>query len=464
MTFYTALMMVMGDSIVPANAEEYLISSLITISGIVANACIFASIASYASQLSAEAVEHKRQMTSLRRSIKALHLAPRLAQRVVRYYEYIFARHRNFSVQRLLDELPEVFQRRCAMSVHEAKLRRFAPFETADQGLISELATKLQPEVYMPEAFILTAGRVYECAYFIDRGLVQLTWGAGSRDMVNMLTIDDYFGEISLFVEQKLAYTARSVTHLDSFRLDRVDFMTVLRAHPADACQVGDELDKVMNQKLATQVRHDLYVSCGLQRFLAHYASQFNTLLHWRPMKGLAEKIKALASKPEFRATLSRVRARGLQSHSRSSAAGRAGEGMASGSVVELRQEVNGLKKGQVRMEEKLERLTNLLMGGGTTTRTSSFRVTKPSDPGSTRASIVGRSPVVLKMPRRPLDNLLSESDAVEPFDIEEVTSSSEQAPSAPVPRRASSKASFMSRFSVRSRHDPATCQALQID
>jgi hypothetical protein len=188
MTFYTALMMVMGDSIVPANAEEYLISSLITISGIVANACIFASIASYASQLSAEAVEHKRQMTSLRRSIKALHLAPRLAQRVVRYYEYIFARHRNFSVQRLLDELPEVFQRRCAMSVHEAKLRRFAPFETADQGLISELATKLQPEVYMPEAFILTAGRVYECAYFIDRGLVQV-WITASRRTRNLCSM-----------------------------------------------------------------------------------------------------------------------------------------------------------------------------------------------------------------------------------------------------------------------------------
>lgn len=87
--------------------------------------------------------------------------------------------------------------------MHEEKLRRFGPFAQADERFVAALTTKLQPEVYMPEAYILVAGQVYSCAYFIARGLVQVTWAAAARDTVNVLTVDDYFGELSLFVHKK---------------------------------------------------------------------------------------------------------------------------------------------------------------------------------------------------------------------------------------------------------------------
>ena len=83
----------------------------------------------------------------------------------------------------------------------------------------------------------------------------QVTWAADTRDRVNVLTIDDYFGELSLFVNKKLAYTARAVTHLDAFRLDRAEFIAVMRSHPAGAVHVADLMGSVLPSRLAKQVR-----------------------------------------------------------------------------------------------------------------------------------------------------------------------------------------------------------------
>lgn len=116
------------------------------------------------------------------------------------------------AAQNLLDDMPTVFQRRACLATHESKLRVFGPFAQADERFVAALSTKLRPEVYLPEAFIQVTGEVYTCAYFVSKGIVQITWPADKPDSVNELLIDDHFGELSLFLNKKLTYTARSVS------------------------------------------------------------------------------------------------------------------------------------------------------------------------------------------------------------------------------------------------------------
>lgn len=92
-------MMVMGDSIDPSTDGEYLFAALIVVIGVTMNATIFASIASYASQISADTALHKNKMNSIQRSIKMLKLPMHLATRIQQYYEYCWTRHRDFSAQ-----------------------------------------------------------------------------------------------------------------------------------------------------------------------------------------------------------------------------------------------------------------------------------------------------------------------------------------------------------------------------
>ena len=183
------------------------------------------------------------------------------------------------------------------MQVHEAKLRKFPPFCEAGERFVAALATHLKPEIYLPEAYVLVAGQVSHSIYFITRGEVQVTWQADQVNIVNLISVDDYFGELGLFVKNKLAYTVRAITHLDAFRLDRLDFEAVMRDHPAGALHVADQLPKVLPEYMATRVIGEIYDYAGLRELLSGLAGGPR---RWRPPKGTAQRIRRLVKTPYF--------------------------------------------------------------------------------------------------------------------------------------------------------------------
>lgn len=189
------------------------------------------------------------------------------------------------------------------MMIHEDKLRKFGPFERADERFVAALTTKLRPEVYLPEAYILVSGQVYTRCYFIERGTVQVTWPSEARDTVNVMSIDDYFGELSLFVTKKLTYTVRAVTHLDTYKLERSEFVTVMRKHPAGAVHVAHQMDSILPTKLARQVTKEIYDYSGLHDLLSALQPG-----RWRATRGLAARIAKLDQDPQQRSQLARLR------------------------------------------------------------------------------------------------------------------------------------------------------------
>ena len=53
-------------------------------------------------------------------------------------------------------------------------MRKCRLFQLADRKFIAALATYLVPEVYLPSQFIVVAGHVSLCMYFVKRGRVQV--------------------------------------------------------------------------------------------------------------------------------------------------------------------------------------------------------------------------------------------------------------------------------------------------
>jgi len=219
----------------------------------------------------------------------------------------------------------------------------------------------------MPEAYILVCGQVYSSAYFIQRGLVQLTWAAMERDTVNTMTVEDYFGELNLLVTKKLTYTARSITHLDAFRLDRDDFVLVMRSHPAGAMHVADVLGSELPPKMAQQVTNEIYEFSGLRALQLQVISLMRPQ-GWRPARGLAEKLRKFAAENEH--VLARIRAR-VTDAAKSSSGGQSGGG--SGSLTAATAELvtdlwrthaqleHRVEANHERLEQKLEQICQLI-------------------------------------------------------------------------------------------------------
>ena len=93
-------------------------------------------------------------------------------------------------------------------------------------------------------------------------------------------------------MKNKLSYTARAITHLDTFRLDRGEFEAVMRNHPAGALQVCDALPRVLPPHICSKVVNEIYHYAGLRDLLGALRRR------WKPTKGatLPLKPKALAS------------------------------------------------------------------------------------------------------------------------------------------------------------------------
>ena len=93
-------------------------------------------------------------------------------------------------------------------------------------------------------------------------------------------------------MRKKLAYSVRSVTHLDTFRLERDDLLQEMRSHPRAALHVADMLHTVMPRKLAQTAIQEIYDLTGLRELLELRS------LHsrWRPPRGFAKKLLKFAA------------------------------------------------------------------------------------------------------------------------------------------------------------------------
>jgi len=117
-----------------------------------------------------------------------------------------------------------------------------------------------------------------------------------------------------LFLNSKLNYTVRAITHLDTFRLDRIDFESVMKMHPAGAVHVADMIQqaKMMPSRVTRKVVEEIYVQAGIKDVLSILQTR-----RWRPPKGFAQRLRLFAE--EELQSLERIRTRAMAKRARNS-------------------------------------------------------------------------------------------------------------------------------------------------
>lgn len=289
--FYQTMMMVMGDGTGPTNQIEVVFTCFCVLLGACVNAAVFANVAWLVSQMSATNAFHVQRMANIDAAMKRVGVKPKTANRVRAYYEYRWQCHRDHEVDEFVSTLPAQLRSDVSCLLHWRLIRKCPLFATADRRLVAAVSTALQPEVYLPSEFILVAGYVSSCMYLIARGRVlvvekmmddsktsslrmsaddlddQLTkfaeqsmettqpvkakskWMAAAKRIASGVR-EDYFGERGLLspaeqhaheVKNKLQRcetSARALTHVDLFRLQRQALEAVLAQYPKPSVQL----------------------------------------------------------------------------------------------------------------------------------------------------------------------------------------------------------------------------------
>ena len=302
-SYYTTLMMMMGDSVSPTDGWEVLFASFVGLLGACVNAYVFATVAHLVAQFSAESAVHQARMNDVTSAMMRLRVNDATARRVRAYFEYKWVRHRDHSGDAFIRSLPVQLRSDVSCMVHHALIRQCPLFHDADRRLLAAIATALEPEVYLPSEFILVAGFVSSCMYFISKGRVlvmereqrqrsdakaeqkfesALLGHAGDVDHVGTSTKAllkgkwllaarrvasgvrvDYFGERGLFaaLDQKFHEfhfdtSARALTHVDLYGLDREHFEQICADYPTHALKLIESAKKNMPIEFASAFAH----------------------------------------------------------------------------------------------------------------------------------------------------------------------------------------------------------------
>jgi glucose-6-phosphate 1-dehydrogenase len=135
-------------------------------------------------------------------------------------------------------ELLERDGRRWLEVINRPTLEKVPLFKGGNAVFLQSLAMMLKPVAYAPGDYIVRQGEKGEEMYFICRGEVEVLDGAGKR--MDTMGAGDCFGELALLHDAPRIASVRATSFCDLFRLERCDFMAVLKDHPGVAASIEE--------------------------------------------------------------------------------------------------------------------------------------------------------------------------------------------------------------------------------
>ena len=149
-TYYTVLLMLMGDDIGPVTRAESAYVVMVVLIGSCVNATIFANVASLTAQYTALSAAHQAKMDSIDRAMSQLHLDKSTSRRIRGYFNYRWVRHRDHAGERFIESLPHQLRTRTSCIVHEDMIRKCPLFAASERKFVAALSTILVAELYLP--------------------------------------------------------------------------------------------------------------------------------------------------------------------------------------------------------------------------------------------------------------------------------------------------------------------------
>jgi len=240
-----------GD-ITPGRDIEYFLTIIVILVGASTYAFMIGNIASLISKIDSSKTNYWSRIDSANQYLRYKQIPDELNDRVRKYYEYVWSRHRGLSHNTLLQDLP--LSLRYEVTHHLAKelLERVPLFRLSSDTLKHALLLSLEPQIIAPQGFIVEAGEPGREMHFISKGKAEIIEPDG-KTVYDVLSDGDYFGDIALLLGERRTASVRSVTYCEVFTLSRAKFMEIEKEYP-EFREVVKKISTERNEKTAKMV------------------------------------------------------------------------------------------------------------------------------------------------------------------------------------------------------------------
>jgi len=219
-----------GDITPNDNVPERLFVILVEILGVVLYGYVIGTITSVLANINPAKAEHISKLEHLS-AFSRYHQLPRaIRRRIFDYYQHVW-RHRVGRDEWLfVESLPETLRNEVSVHLNRPLIDAVDLFQGSSSAFVVEIASSLEPQVYLPGDEIVRRGEIGSEMFFMSTGAVDVI---NERDeVINSLSGGSYFGEIALLRDVPRTASIRARTYCDVFRLDKSTFETILRRFP----------------------------------------------------------------------------------------------------------------------------------------------------------------------------------------------------------------------------------------
>lgn len=228
---FTTLTTVGYGDIVARTNSQMLFSCMVQVIGVGVFGFILSNVASLLSRSDANREHHMNNLDKVETFMRTHHIPFDLRSRTRAYYHYMWINKKGHQDRSLLEDLPAKLQAELLFVMNRSIIEKVPFLKHADQEMIEDLMSKLEPRVFVPGEKIFKAGDPGDCLYLIHTGTVQILSSEGVA--IAQLGDGAFFGEMALLTDKPRSASAVAVTFCDVHLLHRSSFESVANAYPA---------------------------------------------------------------------------------------------------------------------------------------------------------------------------------------------------------------------------------------
>lgn len=206
---------------------------------------VLGNIASTLANEESGRVSYEERLAAVKDQMKDMRLNSKLQNRVISYFDYLWARNKGIDQSTLFRDAPFCLQNDLSLSVSGGHIQKVVLFNEADEAFHRALSLMLKPVLFMPSDYIVRQGDVGDEMYFVSRGVVEeLEVNSHSR-IANILESGEFFDDINLLYDVPRRTSFRARTHVDMLSLSVGELKSVLAMYPnveAQIRRIGKEL------------------------------------------------------------------------------------------------------------------------------------------------------------------------------------------------------------------------------
>jgi CRP-like cAMP-binding protein len=210
----------------PINAMELISISIMIFFGYLLFTTMVGALSSLMGSFNSTGREFNLKVDKIRQLTKFKSVAKPVETKIVRYYEYIWARYGGVDEAEVLGNLPKSLRAAVADHVLGPLVNRIPFFKSCSELMEQVIVSSFETRIFLEDDALMLYGEVGQDMFIIEKGEVEIT-NADRSVKYAKLKDGDYLGESCFLEISKRTASAFALYYVDTYFLTRDKFLKV---------------------------------------------------------------------------------------------------------------------------------------------------------------------------------------------------------------------------------------------